>query len=102
MKNIQVIDGAENCVYDLFAATDDEFARIFPSGTDIAFIEEVLARDDSEEIHRMFTNLWTRPVKKAEVQGIHGILFYELDDKKQYYPNRRDEDAVNPGGSLLR
>ena len=102
MKNIQVIDGAENCVYDLFAATDEEFARIFPNGTDIAFIEVVLARDDSEEILRMFTNLWTRPVKKAEAQGIHGILFYELDEKKQYYPNRRDEDAVNPSGSRLR
>ena len=38
MKNIQIIDGAENCVYDLFAATDEEFARIFPIGTDIAFI----------------------------------------------------------------
>ena len=62
----------------------------------------MLARENSEEIGKVFTSLWTRPVKKAEVQGIHGILFYELDDKKQYYPNRRDEDAVNPDGSLLR
>jgi len=34
--------------------------------------------------------------------GIHGTLFYELDDKKQYYPTRRDEEAVNPDGSQLR
>ena len=25
MKNIIVIDGAENCVYDIFAAPDDDF-----------------------------------------------------------------------------
>jgi hypothetical protein len=40
MKNIQVIDGAENCVYDIFAATDEEFSLIFPRGQDVAFIDE--------------------------------------------------------------
>jgi len=29
MKNIQVMDGAVNCVYDIFAATGEEFAWIF-------------------------------------------------------------------------
>jgi hypothetical protein len=29
MKNIQVIDGAANAVYDIFAATAEEFALIF-------------------------------------------------------------------------
>lgn len=41
MKNIQVFDGAENAVYDIFVATDEEFALIFPDGTDVAFIDEV-------------------------------------------------------------
>jgi hypothetical protein len=44
MKNIQVIDSALNCVYDIFAATDEEFALIFPPGEDVAFIDELLAR----------------------------------------------------------
>ena len=35
MKNIQVIDGAENCVYDIFSATDEEFALIFEAGADV-------------------------------------------------------------------
>ena len=43
MKNIQVIDGAVNCVYDVFAATDEEFALIFPPGQGVAFIDEVRA-----------------------------------------------------------
>ena len=44
MKNIQVIDGALNAVYDIFSATDEEFALIFPDGQDVAFIGEVQAR----------------------------------------------------------
>lgn len=41
MKNIQVIDGATNSVYDIFSATEEQFAMIFPAGTDVAFINEV-------------------------------------------------------------
>lgn len=48
MKNIQVIDGADNRVYDIFAATDEEFGLIFPQGQDIAFIDEVMARGSEE------------------------------------------------------
>jgi len=36
------------------------------------------------------------------VNGIHGALFYELEINKIYYPTRKDEEAVNPDGSLLR
>ncbi|PTU72819.1 hypothetical protein [Pseudomonas mangrovi] len=102
MKNIQVIDGAVNCVYDIFAATDDEFSLVFPEGTNVAFIDEVLERHAEQALDDAFKNIWTRPVRKSEVMGIHGILFYELDAKKPYYPNRLDEDAVNPDGTRLR
>ncbi len=102
MKNIQVIDGAENAVYDVFGATDEEFSRIFPEGQDIAFIDEVMARGPKDNLDEMFTRIWERRVPKREAMGIHGILFYELDHKKQYYPTRKDEDAANPDGSRLR
>jgi len=102
MKNIQIIDGAHNCVYDIFAATEEEFALVFPEGTDIAFIGEVYEKGDTDALDVAFTNIWKRPVRKSEVQGIHGILFYELDEKKVYYPTRRDAEAVNPDGSKLR
>lgn len=102
MKNIQVIDGAENCVYDIFSATEDEFFLIFPKGEDVAFIDEVYARESAEALDCTFANLWTRRVPKDQVQGIHGLLFYELDKKKPYYPTRKDEEAVNPDGSPLR
>ena len=41
MKNIQIIDGAVNCVYDVFAASEEEFALIFPESQDVAFIGKV-------------------------------------------------------------
>jgi hypothetical protein len=102
MKNIQVIDGAINCVYDVFSATDEEFASIFPSGQDVAFIDEVYKDGNSEVLDRAFKCIWERRVPKSQVQGIHGTLFYELESKKPYYPTRRDEEAINPNGSRLR
>ena len=102
MKNIQVIDGAVNCVYDVFAATEEEFAEIFPNGEDVAFIDEVYAKGRPEVLEHAFNAIWLRRVPKHRVQGIHGTLFYELEVKKPYYPTRRDEEAVHPNGSRLR
>lgn len=102
MKNIQVIDGAQNCVYDIFAATEEEFSLIFPIGQNVAFIEEVMSRGPEAQIDEAFTRIWKRRISKRDAMGIHGLLFYELDHKMQYYPTRIDEEAVNPGGSLLR
>jgi hypothetical protein len=102
MKHIQVIDGATNCVYDIFAVTDSQHALIFPDGTNIAFIDEVRVRLTDKEQERAFADFWSRPIRKVDVNGIHGTLFFELELKKQYYPTRRDEEAINPDGSLLR
>jgi len=105
LKNIQVIDGARNTVYDIFSATDEEFALIFPPGEDIAFIEEVYertARNRQQVLDAAFTAIWSRRIAKRDAMGIHGILFCQLEHKKQYYPTRRDEEAMNPDGSRLR
>lgn len=102
MKNIQVIDGAINSVYDIFVATDDEFRLIFREGTDIAFIDEVYLRAETFLLKAAFTAIWARRIAKKDAMGIHGTLFYGLDEKKVYYPTRRDEDALNPDGSHLR
>jgi hypothetical protein len=102
MKNIQIIDGADNCVYDIFAATDEEFALVFPESQDIAFISEVCSRADPTKLDEAFAMIWTRRLPKPEVIGIHGTLFYELDHKSVYYPTRRDEEALNPNAGPLR
>jgi len=102
MKNIQVIDGANNSVYDVFAATEKEFSLIFPEGQDVAFIDEVMNRDIEQSLDEAFSRIWKRRISKRDVMGIHGILFYELAHKKAYYPTRKDEEAVNLDGSRLR
>ena len=102
MKNIQIIDGADNCVYDIFSATDNQFNLIFPQGTDIAFINEVYGRENREALDIAFTEIWKRRIAKKDAIGIHGILFYENDHKMEFYPTRTDEDACNPDGTRLR
>lgn len=102
MKNIQIIDGAENCVYDIFSATDEEFALIFHNETDIAFINEIYESGNVQLLDTAFNSIWQRRIKKIDVQGIHGTIFYELDRKRVYYPTRKDEEACNPGGFNLR
>ena len=102
MKNIQIIDGAENSVYDIFQATEDEFAVIFPDGTDVAFSDEIFDRGNEQSLIALFTNIWKRRILKKDAHGIHGIVFYGLPEKKQYYPTRKDEEAINPNGSRLR
>jgi hypothetical protein len=102
MKNIQIIDCADNCVYDIFSATDEEFDLIFPEGTDITFIGEVYDRENEEALDLVFTDIWKRRIAKKDAMGIHGIIFYENDHKKAYYPNRTDEGACNPDGTKAR
>lgn len=102
MKNIMVIDGAENCVYDIFATPDDDFALIFPEGTDIAFIEDIERRADADLVFEALKRTWSNRVPKREAVGIHGIVFYQLYAKRKYYPTLRDEEALNPDGSALR
>jgi len=60
MKNIQIIDGAVNSVYDIFQATEDEFAVIFPDGTDVAFSDEIYDGGDEQSLIALFTKIWQR------------------------------------------
>ena len=93
MKNIQVIDGAENCTYDIFEISEDDFKLIFPNpGQDIEFNTDLFARLSEDETIDISKRLWVKPVEKSNVQGIHGTIFYELDHKKKYYPTKRNSE----------
>lgn len=92
MKNIQVIDGAANCTYDIFAATEEKFSQIFLGDTDIEFNTDVYKRLGEEKSARIFGQIWQRKLDKTTVNGIHGTLFYGLDKKKEYYPTKKDSD----------
>jgi hypothetical protein len=97
VKNNQVIDGANNCTYSIFAATDEEFVVIFPDGADVELIEDFFERLGEEAAGQITAQLWDRPVDKNVVQGIHGTVFYQLTNKKRYYPTKKESEMVPLG-----
>jgi len=97
MKNVQIIDGADNCTYSIYAFTDEEFLKIFPAPRqDVEFIEDAQERLGTEALDEALDKVWTRSVKKPDVVGIHGTLFYELDKKKRFYPSKSERDVAGP------
>ena len=98
-----IIDEAVNCAYDCFLATERLFAAIFPEeGQDIEFIENFMEREQSEELDQEFSSMWKRPVLKQEIRGVDGILFYGLQHKRKFYPNKRDSDLDGRGRQFVR
>ena len=101
LKNIQIIDGAANATFSVFQATEDEFAAVFPAdGQDMEFIEDFIERIGDERAGQILTPVWERPILKREAQGIHGILFYKYENKRQYFPATKrevdwDHNAIN-------
>jgi hypothetical protein len=91
MKNIQVIDGAMNATFSIFQATDEEFEAIFPNGHDIEFIEDFISRAGEKQASAVLSPLWNRPILKRDIQGLHGTLFYQFEERKQYYPVTKRE-----------
>jgi catechol 2,3-dioxygenase-like lactoylglutathione lyase family enzyme len=106
MKNIQVIDGALNCTFSLFQATDEEFALIFPEPRqDIQYAEDLAKLPEQEAINLALGRIWERPIRKQDAQGIHGTLFYQLERYKAWYRAKRegaiDAAAINPAQRRL-
>ena len=96
MKNIQVIDGASNCTFSIFQATEEEFALLFPEPRqDIQYAEDLSLLPRQEGVEAALGQLWKRPIRKQDALGIHGTLLYELERYKTYYRAKR-EDAVDP------
>jgi len=103
MKNIQVIDGADNCAYDIFSINKRDFKLIFSDADqDIEFIDDFVERVGESVAQKILSEMWKHIVDKKEAQGIQGTLFYELDIKKKFYPRKMEADLdQNPGHSYI-
>jgi hypothetical protein len=100
MRNIQIIDAAENATFSTFQATDAEFALIFPDGRDIELAEDLFERIGNKRAHDLLTPIWCRPVLKRDAMGIHGTLFYGWNQRRIHLPTSKrevdwDEGAIN-------
>jgi hypothetical protein len=92
VKNIQVIDGADNATFSVFRATDEEFDYIFPApGQDIELVEDFFARHTEKNATEILSNLWLRPVHKSKASGIDGTLYYGYADKRHHLPASKRE-----------
>ncbi len=101
MKNVQIIDGAENCTFSVFEFTDQQFSIIFSTkGQDLAFAEELETRLSAAQLVIAFEGVWNRPADKQQIQGLHGTIFYGFSEKRHVFPATRrecdwDDQAVN-------
>jgi len=92
MKNIQVIDGAINAAYTIYATTDEHYEIMFPGGMDIDFIDGLYDRIGDAAADETVGSLWNRPVDRVSAEGIHGTLVYELFEKRSYFPSGRSSE----------
>lgn len=99
MKNIQVIDEAINCTYDIFSIDDEGFHQIFAGDTDVEFEDDLFSRLGDEQARTLLNRLWKSREDKKNVTGIHGTLFFGdfCEDKKPFYPTKKDSEMIaNP------
>lgn len=100
MKNIQIIDGADNATFSIFQATEAEFETIFPNGQDIEVVEDVFERLGDKRAAALFMPIWDRPILKSQAHGVHGTLYYNWERRRRHLPASKrevdwDERAIN-------
>ena len=97
MKNVQIIDGANNATFSVFRATESEFGYLFPNpGQDIEFVEDFFARHHEKFAIETLNNLWLRPIHKRDTHGIDGTLYYNYAAKRGYLPaSKREIDRAD-------
>ena len=98
MKNIQVIDDADNATFSIFQATDAEFEAIFPDGRDIELADDFFARLGESAAREIIEPVWDRPILKQDAMGIHGTLFYGWERRRKHLPPSKREVDINPLG----
>ena len=72
MKNVEIVDGALNSRFEIYAVDDEVFQRLFPTGRDEIYLEDL-----NEEIQNdadFWDRVYAREVDRRSVQGIQGIL----------------------------
>ena len=95
MPNIQFIESALNGTFRIYAATDEEFAALFPNGIDLTFYGDVRAELGPEEAEQILQALRCRPVDRRHVQGIHGTLLIGLESRRPFYPTRKLAETLS-------
>ena len=97
MKNIQIIDGADNATFSLFQVTDDEYAELFVDGADMDLIEDVIDRLGDDRAGKILSAIWKRPTLKRDANGLHGTLFFDWAARRRHLPATKREVDLDDG-----
>jgi len=98
MKNIQVIDGAINSIYEIYEVSDDIFQEIFPGNINVAFADDVREKIEIKFGNKFWDEFYRKRVKKEKVRGIHGTFHLPLSNvAKECFPTRREEEVTSGG-----
>jgi hypothetical protein len=102
MRNIQFISARDRTSYPIYAATEEEFAQIFPRARqNVAFNWEIIGRLGTRRAARLFKAIRRRKVEKDKVRGIHGTLFNDLFVKRRYFLTLNDTEIRVIRGARL-
>lgn len=93
MRNIQIIANVENCTYSKFSISDDDYRIIFPEeGQGIEFNIDLEVRLNKKVLIELNKRILKIPIEKQSVSGIDGTVFYNLDEKRKYYPAKKEKE----------
>jgi hypothetical protein len=100
VKNIQVIDGAMNSSFSIYSVAERDFSLIFPMiGQDVEFVEDIVERLGYLSAGELVQRVTSVRVEKKDAKGIQGTLFFDLFERRQLYPNKRESDFDKPDPS---
>ena len=72
MQNIEIVDGALNSRFEIYAVGDEVFEALFPEGKDEIYLEDL--SEELQDDAALWDRVYAREVDRRSVRGIHGIL----------------------------
>jgi len=97
LKNVQVIDGAVNSTFDIYAVHKDVFIFMFPERNNVVFLADIEQKLSEHKIDKVqfWQQFYRNRIPKPQVHGIHGTLHLTGSSvEERFFPTRREEDVV--------
>ena len=101
MKNIQIIDGAINSVFEVYEVDDTIFYEIFGDDKDVVFWSNLTkylddSDDPREEVWKFWQKVYSCRKDKKIIHGIHGTLHLDgSNGDKECFPGGKESLVIN-------
>lgn len=96
MKNVQVVDGGANSLFEIYAVPDEIFNLMFPNGSDVAFLEDVDRVFAQHGNQSLWQDVYATRLEKRSVRGVHGTLHLTGSPcDPHFFPTRREKEVLH-------